>query len=459
MMPVKKTVTVLSTATALVTTLAFATPSASAQTMEEQMEALLKQMQAMQAEIAELKRQQAEAKAARTELATRSAIREAPKAQNDAVEIKAKGAPQFISDDFKFKVRGRLMVDFGQVEGAEEFGDPGLGSTTEIRRGRIGVEGGFGQWAYKLEADYSDNEVSVADAHVTWKGPVEVTVGHQHLPNSLEVRTSTVYSSFMERAGFTSTFGLSRDTGISVKTNGENYVLHAGVYSNGGFSGDDENNGYSFGGRAVFNPKLGENQLHFGAWGLYRDSGSQPSRYRQRPLLHTTDTRFINTGNIGTESDFVYGVEAAGVFGPFYVSSEFSQLRADLQSPLGVGLDDEFVAKGAYLHAGYFFTGESRPYKQSSGNFDRIKPNRPMSEGGLGALYLNVGLDYVDLNDRSAGIIGGQQTNYVTSLIWSPEDYAKFIIQYGYADIDDVILNGIDVGGVNTFGMRAQIDW
>lgn len=458
MMRLKHTLA-LSTATALMTTLAFTAQPAQAQTMEEQMQALLDQMKAMQAEITELKRQQAEAKAARTELATRSAIREAPKAQNDDVEIKAKGAPQFISDDFKFKIRGRLMVDFGQVEGAEEFGDAGLGTTTEIRRGRIGVDGGFGDWAYKLEADYSNNEVSVADAHVTWKGPVDVTVGHQHLPNSLEVRTSSLYISFMERAGFTSAFGLGRDTGVSVKTSGKNYVLHAGVYSNGGFSGDDEANGYSFGGRAVFNPKLGENQLHFGAWGLYRDNGSQPGRYRERPLLHTTDTRFLNTGSIGTESDYVFGIEAAGVFGPFYVSSEFSRLTADLEAPLGVGLDDEFTAKGAYLQAGYFFTGESRAYKQSGGNFDRVKPLKPMSKGGFGALSLNAALDYVDLNDADAGVIGGQQTNYVASLIWTPESYARFIVQYGHSDIDDVIFNGINVGGIDSFGMRAQIDW
>ncbi|MGD8326235.1 MAG: porin [Sphingomonadales bacterium] len=458
MMRLKQTLA-LSAATALMTTLAFAAQPVQAQTMEEQMQALLEQMKAMQAEITELKRQQADAKAARTELATRSAIREAPKAQNDAVEIKAKGAPQFISDDFTFKVRGRLMVDFGQIEGAEEFGDAGLGTTTEIRRGRLGAEGAYGDWAYKFEVDYSNNEVSVADANITWKGPVEVTIGHQHLPNSLEARTSSRFISFMERAGFTSAFGLSRDTGVSVKTHGKNYVLQAGVYSNGGFSGDDEANGYSFGGRAVFNPKLGENQLHFGAWGLYRDKGAQPGRYRERPLLHTTDTRFINTGNIGTESDYVFGLEAAGIFGPFYVSSEFSRLTADLEAPLGAGLDDEFKAKGAYLQAGYFFTGESRGYKQSGGTFDRVKPLNPISKGGFGALALNAGFDYVDLNDADSGIIGGKQTSYVASLIWTPENYLRFIMQYGHADIDDVFIDSLEVGGIDSFGMRAQIDW
>ena len=72
-------------------------------------------------------------------------------------------------------------------------------------------------------------------------------------------------------------------------------------------------------------------------------------------------------------------------------------------------------------------------------------------------------MDYVDLNDRSAGIIGGHQTNYATSLIWSPEDYAKFIIQYGYSDIDDGNLLEREIFGINegisSFGIRAQVDW
>ena len=82
-----------------------------------------------------------------------------------------------------------------------------------------------------------------------------------------------------------------------------------------------------------------------------------------------------------------------------------------------------------------------------------------MSEGGFGALSVNLAWDYVDLNDRSAGIIGGKQTGYLASLVWTPESYVRFIMQYGHADIDDVIFNGVDVGSIDSIGMRAQVDW
>ena len=45
---------------------------------------------------------------------------------------------------------------------------------------------------------------------------------------------------------------------------------------------------------------MGSNQLHFGASAHYRqlnDAGSTV-RYRQRPAIHTTDVRFVDTGNI-----------------------------------------------------------------------------------------------------------------------------------------------------------------
>lgn len=447
----------LCAATALCASLMLGAGPAQAQSVEDQIKALSEQVKALQSQLEALQKAQAGAETAAN--AQPSAVREVPKAQNDYVEIKDKGAPQFVSDDFTFKVRGRLMVDFGHVEGAGRFNEPGLGTTTELRRARIGAEGSYHDWGYKLEVDFANNDVSVADAYISWKGPVEVDIGHQQLPNSLEMRTSSRFTSFMERASFTSAFGLGRQLGVSVKKSGENYVLHGGIYSSGAVSGDDEQSGYTFGGRAVYNPKVEGNQLHFGAWSLYRDNGSQPSRFRDRPLIHTTDTRFIDTGNLNTDSDFVYGVEAAGIFGPVYVSSEWAWLNADLATPVAPGLDDEFSAKGGYVQAGYYFTGESRGYSKSGGSFDRTKPLRPLSKGGPGAWSVNLAYDYVELNDAGAGITGGSQTGYLANLIWVPENHLRFIAQFGHADIDDRIYRGVEVNSIDSIGMRAEVDW
>src|SRR3546814_11653923 len=78
---------------------------------------------------------------------------------------------------------------------------------------------------------------------------------------------------------------------------------------------------YGFDGRVVFAPKLGDAQLHFGGSAHWRDLGDtfDSVQYRQRPLVHSTDTRFIDTGSlIGATSETGYGLEAAAIVGRFH---------------------------------------------------------------------------------------------------------------------------------------------
>jgi phosphate-selective porin OprO/OprP len=106
---------------------------------------------------------------------------------------------------------------------------------------------------------------------------------------------------------------------------------------------------------------------------------------------------------------------------------------------------------GGYLEAGYFFTGETRGYK--NGTWDRTKVLKPFSKGGWGALQLNGRVDYLDLdsnkvkngftNNFTTGVAapsiglgrGGKQLGLLASLIWIPEDYFRMYLQYSHAAI------------------------
>lgn len=373
-----------------------------------------------------------------------------------------KGAPQFVDKDngWSFKPRGRLMYDFGNVSSPDGYENNGLGFTSEMRRARLGVEGTIpGGLGYKLEVDVATGEVEFADAFLSYQtGPTEFIVGHQNNFQSLEELTSSLHTSFIERAGFTDAFGFERRIGVSAQYAKGPFLAQSGIFTDSiadlNTVGDD-NNGYGFDARAVFMPKMGDNQLHFAGSFHWRDLNDSATslRYRQRPAIHTTDVRFVDTGNIaGAEKETGYGLEAAGIFGPFHIASEAYWQKVGR----GSGLSDPGFF-GAYVEGGYFLTGESRGYK--AGKFDRVKVAKPFGKGGMGAFSVNARWDYLDLTD--SGFIGGTQNAYQASLNWKPTDYVLFGLNYAYILYDDA---AIDAAGdrdysVDVIGLRSQIDF
>ena len=238
-------------------------------------------------------------------------------------------------------------------------------------------------------------------------------------------------------------------------------LLQAGVFKANieDFPSDD----WSVDGRIVYAPMLGDTQFHLGSSVHYcelnpNNPGDETVRYRQRPLVHFTDTRFINTDRIAAHSEFGLGLESAMIAGPLHVSAEgFRQAvgRGDAVT----ACDPAFF--GGFVEAGYFLTkGDSRGYK--NGKFDRVKPKRPIGAngGGGGAVQVNARYDYLDLND--AGIIGGKQNSYHLSIIWTTTDRTRLMLNYARLDYDDAVFartDGSTSYGVDAVGMRAQMDF
>ena len=267
--------------------------------------------------------------------------------------------------------------------------------------------------------------------------------------------------------------------------------------------------------------------MHFGLKYQHRDfqsnngatassSAGQPSvnqiaRYRARPFTQLTDVRFVDTGNFAAKSDDIFGAEFIGIFKSFHVTAEGQYLKShaygagdkvafnpatdDPVDALGVFAANQVVPTGnpsfwgGYVEAGYFFTGETRGYK--NGLWDRTKVLTPFSKGGWGALQLNGRVDYLDLdssklkngctNNFITGACslaavntrlgrGGKQLGFLASVVWIPEDYMRFYLQYSHAQItggpqaalvDSTSSKAVDERryGVDTAGVRAQIDF
>lgn len=425
--------------------------------MRAAMAAMAARIDSLEADLAEA---EAKAEAASTEA---GAATEAATAATAAAEkagkgpiIAFKGAPEINGEGgWSFKPRGRLMYDMGftSVPGSTGRSD-GFGS--EARRARLGVEGTIpGGFGYKFEADFAGNEVEMADAFLSYTdGPVEVMVGHQNNFQSLEELTSSLHTTFIERAAFTDAFGFERRVGASLTYKQGIALVQAGFFTDNMSDTDTGNRGVD--GRFVLMPKLGSAQLHLGGSIHYNDIKKDGTtvRYRQRPLVHFTGERFINSGNFAATSELGYGLEAAAIAGPLHVAAEGFWQKV---STPGVALDLTFF--GGYAEVGYFLTkGDTRGFK--SGKFDRTKPANPMGKGGMGSLQLNLRYDNLDLND--AGIVGGTQDGYFVSLAWKPTDYTMLLANYGKLDYSDAVYaaaGGDRSYSVDVVGVRAQIDF
>lgn len=383
-----------------------------------------------------------------------SAVAAAEKADS-GVKVAFKGAPEIKADGgWSFKPRGRLQYDAGFTSAPSSTGrSDGFGS--EARRARLGVSGDMpGGFGYKFEVDFAGNDVAVTDALISYEaGSAEVMVGQMNTFQSLEELTSSLHTSFIERAAFTDAFGFERRVGVGAVFKGKDILVQTGLFTDN--MEDLSNKNWSADGRVVFNPKAGDTQLHFGGSVHYSDLESgETVRYRQRPLVHFTSERFINTGNLGATSEFGFGLEGAFIAGPFHGVVEGHWQNVNL--PMGAA-DPTFF--GGYAEVGYFLTkGDTRGYK--GGKFDRTKPANPVGEGGIGSIQLNARYDRLDLSD--AGIIGGTQDGYFLSLVWKPTDYTMLLANYGKLDYSNAVhptATGNTDYDVDVFGVRAQIDF
>lgn len=449
--------------TAAVSSLAISAPAAAQDSealraemaqMRAQMQSMAQRMTVLETELAAV---EAEAETASAQAATAAVTAEnAVTAVEDAKapQIAFKGTPEIKGEGgWTFKPRGRLQYDAGTVSAPDGAGDEGFGS--EARRARLGVSGKMpGGFGYKFEVDFAGNDVSVTDALINYKaGDVTLTAGQMNTFQSLEELTSSLHTSFIERAAFTDAFGFERRVGVAAELATGDVRVAAGLFSDN--MEDLSNRSWSADSRITVSPKMGDAQLHFGGSIHYADLESGDTvRYRQRPLVHFTSDRYVNTGNFAANSEFGLGAEAAVIAGAFHAVAE--GYWQNVSTPTGIE-DPTFF--GAYAEVGYFLTsGDTRGYK--SGKFDRTKPANPVGEGGIGSVQVNLRYDRLDLND--AGIIGGTQDGYFASVVWKPTDYTMLLLNYGKLDYSDAALpatTGDTDYSVDTVAVRAQIDF
>lgn len=401
----------------------------------------------------------AKADSATQAAATANAAATAAAKQQPPVKVAWKGAPELSTDSgWSFKPRGRMQMDAGVIEAPSGLSNSNqLGFGSRMRRFFLGFEGTMpGGFGYRVETDLATSAVALNDVYLSYKANKDLTlIAGYHRPFfGLEELTSDLYTPMMERASFSQGFGFERRLGLSATYATKSVVAQAGLFTDDAVAvNDSTGKSWSASSRFVFMPKIGDVQLHFGVSANLRDlNGSTATvRYRARPFLRTTDLRLIDTKSFLASRELGIGAEAAFIQGPFHATAESHWLN--VRRP---GFADP-TFNGGYAEVGYILTGDDTAYKGSL--YDRIKPRKPLGQGGLGAVQLNLRYDWLDLND--AGIVGGSQRTAGVALIWIPIEYVRFVANYGHIWVRDSAesIAGDRDYSADAFGLRAQLDF
>lgn len=371
-----------------------------------------------------------------------------------------RGGPEFRSSDrsFTFNPRGRVLVDFSSTHGSS-FDDRNI-TGTNLRQARLGAQGNIGALGYKIDAELSDNTVSLSDAYLSWDTmlgsiPTEFYVGNKLKDRAIDSSTTLTRTPFMERNAVASVgmpasgyFGL----GVQMKMIGQNWHTSFGV------TGDDVGNTgtetdsltYSF--RGHVNPiKRPAGFLHVGGWYVHEDYGIDTNRINRTPRVASrfNDNVRVSASAINdVTGEKVWGAELGGTFRNFWAFAETSETTLRSTS---VG-DVDQKAHSAY--AGWLITGEKPGFSARSGVWGTTRVARPVTDGGIGAWELATRYDKYDFTDARRG---GEADSWTLGLNWYLNNWSRVMFNYVRWNTDNQVgaYAGQDAG--NTFNIRTQV--
>jgi len=407
----------------------------------------------------------------------------------------AGGRPTFTSPDGAFKVALRTVVqlDAADYQISPLRADNDLGSGTNFRRARLGIDGtAFRDWNFALWAEFGGSGGEAAglnQAYLEYAGlkpfgpdvDFRIRGGAWATPSGLEDATSNTDSLFLERAASAELVrGLAAGdgrSGLGVIASAPRWYAAAtltgkvvGVPATAEF---DQQSGYVI--RAAFNPLHGADyDVHLGAslQGVLEAADTaagpvrtQSIRLRERPEIRVDGNRLVDTGALNASGVRVYGLEAGGALRNFYAAGEWFGLKVDRKAPSA--FDPKFT--GWYLQGAWTLTGERHVWNSANGGFKGIKPDKPFdrAKGDWGALELAARYSVLDLNDHAGalgtatpagGVRGGEQKITTLGLNWYPNSVVRLLADYQWVRVNRLSAAGANVGErANVVSLRSQV--
>lgn len=376
------------------------------------------------------------------------------------------------------QIHGAFQADAGvfsqDTNSKFSYGD--IQNGADFRRARLQANGALTERTnYFFQMDFAFfgrptfTDVWVEQTQIpmlgTWR------VGQWKQPFSLEVVSSYRYTTFAERSVLFQAFTPFRHIGTGFYNNSEDLksTWAASVFTSGQDQYGDTltvMGGVGTSERVTYMPywddcSNGREYLHLGAAHYFNAPPNRTAIFRTIPELYIGQNAagpigtsgqaapgafngtpfFVNTGNIGISTYNVLGTEVLWVEGPFSFQSEamvtFANQASGVANTQNINGGSMVTLPGMYAQAGYFLTGEHRPFNRKLAQIDRIMPKHEFNpwasdcDSGWGAWEVAGRFSYVDLNDKN--IRGGQMHDYTAGLNWYLNPYWKIQFNYIYS--------------------------
>jgi phosphate-selective porin OprO and OprP len=363
-----------------------------------------------------------------------------------------------VNGQVKGKFGGLFQFDTSFLSLDDSLEDAGFDDSdgTEFRRARLWVDlelwnGFFARAMY----DFVASTTAIKDLYIGKKdviGDSDLQIGHFKEPLSIGQLTSDSYTTFIERA-MVDLYAPSRNNGIMLS---DSFAGDAVNWAIGGFKDTNDgginvqDGGFAVTGRVSGSPVYNEDGstvVHLGVGYTQRDVSEL--QQRTRPEVHIAPF-LLDSGVLPTEDLGIGNLELAGVFGPIHATTEYFTSSAS-----GADGSPDFDSDGFYVEAGYFITGETRPYRRAGGVFDRLVPLENFTDGGPGAIEVAARFSTLDLTDGA--VVGGEEDNITVALNWYLTPSLRAGVNYITGTVD--LGAGLDSEDVSALLTRIELNW
>jgi phosphate-selective porin OprO/OprP len=387
--------------------------------------------------------------------------------------------------NFVMGINGRIYNDWAWVSAkgvTKDHPTAPQADGTELREARVMLSGTiYKDYFYCVEVDFAHSSVAPKDIYFGMKNiPVvgNVRVGHFKEPFSLDDQLGDSALTFMERA---LPFALVPDRNIGIMANdavlNQRMTWAAGIFRDshspaGGTDTDtvESDKGYDLTARITGLPyyeNKGKQLIHVGAAYSYRTlTDPQTLTFSSAPEIDsklTNGFKYISTDPLSkATTEDLFGGEVAGVWNSFHAESEI--IAAKIEGGREGTQQGDPCYKGFYAQAGYFLTGETRPYNRANGTFDRIRPLKNFREnGGLGAWEIAARYSYLSLNQEDFGADRGELNDATVGLNWYLNPSIRIMWNYIHAmpnvEPSKTVSERNGDKAADIFMMRFQLDF
>lgn len=391
---------------------------------------------------------------------------------------------------YQLKIGGWVQTDLAAIDSSKSlqqaFGkeQDGFG----FRSARIRLNGkltDFVEWQaeYEFAGENGTDTPSFYDTYVQFDGipylpgaAGDLRIGHFREPFSLEELTSLRSLTFQERS-LNAVFNPVRNIGIQWSDavfgaeKQERLSYQVGLFKvadNWPSSNDsDDDQGWAVTGRVTGLPYYkgnGEQLLHLGLAYSHRNPDGAVLGWNARPESRLAQFRYANADGTAptpplapfrlrdARADNVdqFNLEAAFNYRSLLLQGEYTYAKVDTT----FGGERNF--SGYYLQASYLLTGETHPYKNANGVFDRVRPKKNFGfkpGDGWGAWEVGARYSGVDLTDGP--VRGGKQSGYTVGVNWYINPFVGASLNYSH----DKVENDLFEGDLNELQARVRFEF